>query len=66
MSEDDLVRYTDARSNYNNPYQFQPVTLVNGVASVALAIIATILTIALLRSHGRNRQLLDELAGQEP
>ncbi len=65
MSEDDLMRYTDAGSNYNNPYQFQPVTLVNSVASVALAIIATLLTIALLRSHGRNRQLLEQLAQQE-
>lgn len=61
MSEDDPTHYSDARSHYNNPYQFQPVTIVNGAASVALAIIATILMVALLRSQARHRQLLEQL-----
>jgi hypothetical protein len=61
MSDDDLTHYADARSHYNNPYQFQPVTIVNGVASIALAIIVTILMVALLRSQARHRRLLEQL-----
>lgn len=61
MPEDDAKQYFDARTTYNNPYQFQPVTLINSVASVALAAIATILTVALLDRHARNRQLHEAL-----
>jgi hypothetical protein len=66
MSEAEGISYTDSRTNCNNPYQFQPVTLVNGVGTIALSIIATLLTIALLRSHKRNRELGVQLADREP
>ena len=54
-----------ARTTYTNPYQFQPVTLINGVASIARGAIAMILAIALLRIHARNRQLLSRLASRD-
>ncbi len=62
---EDVKQIFDARTTYNNPYQFQPVTLINSVASIALGAIAMILAIALLRSHARNRQLLSRLASRD-
>ncbi len=48
MTEDAKQTF-DARTTYNNPCQFQPITLINSGASIALGAITTILTIASTR-----------------